>query len=888
MVHDQALRAQRISDLSDDMVTVMSAFVNTEILKRDLDSKGDPKLQNFLSELRELQQSALRREALIAFIGDMSGGKSSIANMLIGYPMFSVARVATSEMPAEVRYGKTPKLQVFTYSKSEDSEFQEKNVYTFDRLDRLPKKDKQRLVAYAKLLIDKRLLKCENLDYYYNFKQESEDEIVAGANDMIRIMQLMLIPLTASVGRGNPCYEDDPRHSEAIEMQKALLRDIFGMSDDVPFVTRVWLDSDLLKNGLVLVDLPGLGSGNALHTKITETYMSRADAFILPFDLEAKTAEVQKALGTILEYESMLTGGKDSRFISVLNKCDDPYERKGEDEYVDYIEQAVANIRPGLRGIQVSELIPISAHYGEYRLLENGVSPSRTMLGRRMKGASDDEIKQKLLANYQVGFEYYDQHTDRDVAYSTEDFMDRIVGEYAPRIRFLNVLRRLYDITAQYDAYKDDVYAQMEMLRLLELSGDSLMRNLLDKMARALKECQETIHNRQNETLTNINKNHLKLVKDLEIAQKSFVSGLERADNALKEHLKSEVKKMVTDAFNHVIIDENAYTETKKKNKEIFDGLVDYYKKFDFTPYLAEGNRLLKANLDAGRQLYERGIASIRNDLDTLAIKCNDALAEVYTTFLKELQKDDENQALTDDVKVEYDKCSQAASKAILGYLKKLGEQMDREMKNDQRITREIAVTTSAMAAAINKVENYYHVDCVNYMESKRFKTFALSRDSVDIGTIQKEYDVQFRNNEKNGTALADLKSVLIEDRANQSHKQRMEQTLYSVFNDFQHKMDNRIMRYIPHITEDVTEYFDDAGGRTERKCVQIGAVCGEMSVALTGLYKSKTIQDSVIGGKGMEFSRADAELAEHKLTGTIQRLEDAAEAARSMNHGKE
>lgn len=259
-------------------------------------------------------------------------------------------------------------------------------MYTFDRLDRLPKKDKQRLVAYAKLLIDKRLLKCENLDYYYNFKQESEDEIVAGANDMIRIMQLMLIPLTASVGRGNPCYEDDPRHSEAIEMQKALLRDIFGMSDDVPFVTRVWLDSDLLKNGLVLVDLPGLGSGNALHTKITETYMSRADAFILPFDLEAKTAEVQKALGTILEYESMLTGGKDSRFISVLNKCDDPYERKGEDEYVDYIEQAVANIRPGLRGIQVSELIPISAHYGEYRLLENGVSPSRTMLGRRMKG----------------------------------------------------------------------------------------------------------------------------------------------------------------------------------------------------------------------------------------------------------------------------------------------------------------------------------------------------------------------------------------------------------------------------------------------------------------------------------------------------------------------
>lgn len=69
---------------------------------------------------------------------------------------------------------------------------------------------------------------------------------------------------------------------------------------------------------------------------------------------------------------------------------------------------------------------------------------------------------------------------------------------------------------------------------------------------------------------------------------------------------------------------------------------------------------------------------------------------------------------------------------------------------------------------------------------------------------------------------------------------------------------------------------------------MQIGAVCGEMSVALTGLYKSKTIQDSVIGGKGMEFSRADAELAEHKLTGTIQRLEDAAEAARSMNHGKE
>ena len=41
MVHDQALRAQRISDLSDDMVTVMSAFVNTEILKRDLDSKGE-------------------------------------------------------------------------------------------------------------------------------------------------------------------------------------------------------------------------------------------------------------------------------------------------------------------------------------------------------------------------------------------------------------------------------------------------------------------------------------------------------------------------------------------------------------------------------------------------------------------------------------------------------------------------------------------------------------------------------------------------------------------------------------------------------------------------------------------------------------------------------
>ncbi len=884
MEHDQTLTAQRMSDLSDDMVTVMSSFVNNEILKRNFDTKEDPKLQNFLNELRELQQTAQRREALIAFIGDMSGGKSSIANMLIGYPMFPVAAVATSEMPAEVRYGKEPKLQVFTYSKSEDGEFQEKNVYTFARISELPDEDKGRLVAYAKLLVNKRLLKCENLDYYYNFNRETEDEITAEANNMIRMLQLMLVPLTASVGRGNPCYEDDPGHSEAIQEQKALLKDIFGVSDDEPFVTRVWLDSGLLKNGLVLVDLPGLGSGNALHTKVTQTYMRRADAFILPFNQDAKTADVQTALGTILKYESMLTGGKDSRFIFVLNKCDDPYEKR-PDAYADFIEQAVANIRPGVQGIQVSELIPISAHYAEYRLLEHGVSPSHTMQGRKLKAmlpaSTDEQIKEYMLARYQTEFVYYDQYTGRTVAYSTEAFMDKTIGEYAPKIRFLNALRRLYDITAKYGNYQKDVEAQLEMLHLLETCGDQLMRDLLDKMADALKDCQAEIITKLNGTKKDIEDNHIQLVKDLEDAKKSYVDGLGRADDVMKQYLQTEIGKMTRDCFGNVVIDPNAYTSTWEENKRLYDGLINYFHAFNFAPYIAAGNQRLEANLNADRKLYQKGIHGIKDALSTLAITCSNALENAYRDFIKELR--DKKITLTDDVKAVYESCYRAACSSILDYLNRLAVQMNREMDTDQRVETEIAVTTGNMTAAIARVEHFYHIECVNYMKAKQQPTTFLERESVNIDAIQKELSKHFRSNDKNKSDLTELDPVLVLGRT--CHKERITEAINEAFSYFQKKLDEKLNYYIPHITDDIQDYFDDADGRIGKRYQKIYAECISMSESLTALYESETIQASVVGGKNEVFSQADATFAEKELMSDIQGLKDTAENAWSKGY---
>ena len=656
----------------------------------------------------------------------------------------------------------------------------------------------------------------------------------------------MAILLAGHVGQ-----DDVDRNSEKdklVAKRAELLKSIIGLNDDADYGIRIGMSSDLLDNGLVLVDLPGLGSNVGKHDGITTDYLFRTDSIVLVYGDDANTKETNAALKRVMKSEKMQTEGKDSRFLAVLNKCDDPYE-KDPDAYSIRLSQAVQSIKPQCKEVKIREIIPISALYAEYRYLKNGIDLKMTRLWSKgykrraeREGISADlyeNAKKELDERYHTEFEYTDTETQKTVKYSTAFFMEETIGQYTARIRFLNAIKQFDDLVGKYNGQLTKLQMEAAFLRLIQLCGDRFMRSLLDEMNRAFQSVEAKFVSELDAAQADIAAQQTRLAFQVNEASHAYLKGLDSADKAMNRYMGDIIKTMESDWRGHVCID--CKDDMSERNKGKFDSLCSYMEKFDFGPYLDPGDKLLQNQMDLQRNTYSGNKQKFKNCFANLRADMHYSLEQTYDVFVGNISSQSEEMGITlseDDLQL-YKRCYQGALDAVLRYMDTLTAQMCQEIDCDNRINDEIGKTVKNIQAFFIDYETRIHLRAKNYIDiACKESTIFKKRPHLNTGKICSELSRPFSGEAERQQYLSQLPAVLC-DQSKNSHSSRMMNMSKDVFVSFRMNASNKMTQFFPSIKATVTNYFGNTAAELAGKYQELKYQADVLFSSIDGMKNS-------------------------------------------------
>lgn len=336
----------------------------------------------------------------IGFAGPQSCGKSSLINAIIRYPLMPTCNLATTCTPVELIYGKETRVIV----KDEDRN----GEVVFDRKCRaISQADFDRLEDYACKVMSVAII--ENLQFF------CDSSILAGTKDIKRRMHmdrddprqaalLILILFTVYVHQNNK--ELDARELELNDLRLKTLT-YFGIRQStINYRVVVQWDNPMLASGLMITDLPGLGSSaedKAENNVIIKGHDTITKEAVLRTDTMAFMSEPQVMADAVPALETMISNASirdavsvEERIVPIMNKVDQlPGEQK-----VTAINMMLGMMRNAGADMSGRKVWETSSFCGEYAYEGLNVKQSfyvqREVFKLTEEGCSEDEIEDEL------------------------------------------------------------------------------------------------------------------------------------------------------------------------------------------------------------------------------------------------------------------------------------------------------------------------------------------------------------------------------------------------------------------------------------------------------------------------------------------------------------
>lgn len=794
--------------------------------------KKENYLHSFLENMDELSRNIVKKDVLLGFLGGFSSGKSSLINMMLSYPLLPVAKVTTSICPVEICYGEDFKLQVFTYQKSE-TEVQEKKevrwtenpIYTYPADNTLGKEHISMLKEYASLCVSSNVLRSENLDYYYgkNTVKTSAGQFPLDINDSYQVGQLLLLPLCGFVGQGEDEDLSD-NTKKVLAAWKAIMSQVFGMKkqDLDSYGVRLWVQSELLREGVSLVDLPGLNSDVTPHTDLTLSYLNRVDCCIMVFGSDGSYDQHKQALNAMADFEMMKTPGKNGRFLAVINKCD------GLD--ADDIAQAVNQIKPHIKAVKLEQIIAASAYYAEIRLVDNGFRPQNTMMWserNRRNRMSEEEFLEELREDYASEFTYEDPVSHVEYSNSTKQFIEEQVGQYAVRVRMLKAMQRTREIAEQCGLALGSLEVQSAMIRMLQICGDKLMKDLLEKMKSALDQTQSEFYKSQYSYRKELSDQVSLMEHGMQKVYAAYETGMDDADRTLNGKIDSCLSRMEADIFGHVIIDD--LDGRSKKNKKEYNNLLSYIGDFKLDSFLKAGNNLLNDQLNDQRACYQDSIKAFKARFQDMIVDCEKKLEDAYHKFAS----NQEVQQAPEGVRKVYETCFTQAKNAIVSQVKRISQQMQDIISKDSRLEQQITSTLTEMQKLYNQNNESYRKLCRAYLQTMQSATFFRDRPFLKIEAIRAEQK-RFAGSDEKGQFRRALHELLV------GHCKRVMDTIPEVYLFFCDRSHQKCEEFFPTIKSSVSNLFGVAQPKLMGTYMRLKAMAEPLLSALEDFQSSE------------------------------------------------
>lgn len=305
----------------------------------------------------------------IGFAGGMSSGKSTVINSLIEYPLMPTCKLTTTCVGTHLFYGEKPRIRVV----DDDTGKQVLNVDCTN----LPQAHFDKLKEYACVTTHVKII--ENLQHFTscNLFQDKDsltpDMLQMDRSDANHVVILLMILLTVYVDQNSS--EMNRKTLAANQKRKEVLK-FFGFdANTVNYTIQLQWNGELLKSGLTITDLPGLGAyapdkdlggGKTIkgHDTISTDAVRRTDAMVFLVDPQVDGTGVPALQAMISNAELKGIVNQSDLVIPVLNKVDDcngaSEVKQAVDKFVDILQNT--GVKKTAEDVHL-----YSAWYGEYK-----------------------------------------------------------------------------------------------------------------------------------------------------------------------------------------------------------------------------------------------------------------------------------------------------------------------------------------------------------------------------------------------------------------------------------------------------------------------------------------------------------------------------------------
>ena len=293
-----------------------------------LDGQYTDDFEQAVTALQELGQFSFN----IGFAGEQSSGKSTVINSLLHYPLMPTCQTKTTAVVVQLAYSQHLRVRVV----DEDTQ---KTVLDFDC--HMPKdssgqrvfRDRfQKMLDYGVNAMHELVMETfqpfSDLNVLKEFPKVSDMDM--SPENPRHVMILLFVLMAVYVGQNDESW--DEQKERLMKKRKDIFRS-FGMPIDVVNISIfAQADFDILKSGLIITDLPGLGSSAAStiingkkvlgHDEITINAIKKTDAMVFlatPENREAGYKVLTEMLSNAKIKEAVY---KSDRIIAVLNKAD--------------------------------------------------------------------------------------------------------------------------------------------------------------------------------------------------------------------------------------------------------------------------------------------------------------------------------------------------------------------------------------------------------------------------------------------------------------------------------------------------------------------------------------------------------------------------------------
>lgn len=441
-----------------NMDDLQAAVVNAGM--RILKNIEDNKLveQEGIVTLKQVKQAVEELDSYtynIGFAGEQSSGKSTVINSLIQYPLMPTCNLTTTSNCVKLVYGKKIKVMV-------EDEDTKKCVCDLD-CEKISNEKFNSLKEYACTAMP--VLVIENINYFTDKNIFAKDTVLKlsdldmDIHDTKHVAVLALILFSTYIGQNDPNLTDEKK--KIIEKRNKTMK-LFGISKEtVNYSVTVQWDCELLKSGLIITDLPGLGAyaaekkinGKVLksHADITRQAIQEVDAMVFIEDPTVKDVGIIAVKEMLSSVKLKEVVNKGERIIPILNKVDLLEEAQVMTSQSKFVEL--------LRGANVqkmeSEITSYSAIFGEYvfkdipfkrSLYYSKEYPKRYKTIKKKaerKGCSEEPLKLELIQDLKDELE--EKYNNSGIEQLREYFLTTYVniGKYNRAVAAIQIIKNL-------------------------------------------------------------------------------------------------------------------------------------------------------------------------------------------------------------------------------------------------------------------------------------------------------------------------------------------------------------------------------------------------------------------------------------------------------------